>query len=109
MRGCWGGEQLKPTMTIREVMAYTGKSKRTIQTCINNKRHAVTYVTGRHGRQAEFQAEEVLRLKEELDTPTVRIDADHSAPKRRPLARAPSSFVVMARAPRDGQHIDNIS
>jgi predicted DNA-binding transcriptional regulator AlpA len=57
------------TLTKHEVIALLGKSKRTIDTYMSDGRLPYHYVQGPNGKQAEFDAGDVERLKRVLDTP----------------------------------------
>ncbi len=51
---------------------YLGKSARTIEQYVTDGRLPAQYITGAHGLQAKFYHSDLIRLKEVLDTPTVR-------------------------------------
>jgi hypothetical protein len=64
--------QIPKTLTKHEVIALLGKSKRTIDTYMKDGRLPYHYVHGPNGKQAEFHAADVERLKRDLDTPIER-------------------------------------
>jgi hypothetical protein len=73
-------------LTKREVIEALGKSKRTIETYIKDGRLACTYINGRNGRQALFDADAVAALKREIDTPAEK----PAAPRIVPAAEKPA-------------------
>ena len=86
MRGCDGArvcdgvnlssmptpEEAPATMTKREVCAHLGKSKRTVETYISDGRLPCEYVNGPNGKQLSFRAEDVERMKRDIDMPIAR-------------------------------------
>ena len=62
------------TLNKTEVIALLGKSKRTIDTYMADGRLKYHYVNGPNGKQSEFYAADVERLKRELEAPMERIE-----------------------------------
>lgn len=59
-------------MSKREVCAFVGKSKRTIDSYIATGRLKVGYFHGPNGKTGIFRREDVEALKRDLETPTYR-------------------------------------
>lgn len=61
------------TLSKREVIQILGKSKRTVEGYVKTGRLAAQYFTGPNGLQLSFRAEDVERLKRDIDTPVPRV------------------------------------
>jgi hypothetical protein len=61
-------------MTKREVCAYLGISPRTTNERVKEGKLHCQYVTGKHGQESRFRAEDVERLKRDMETPVMRTD-----------------------------------
>ena len=60
------------TMNKREAAEFLGKSTRRIAEYVSRGKLKATYINGKTGKEAAFDPEELKRLKEEMETPSVR-------------------------------------